>query len=163
MPASNFMGPEPRSTPSGLKSGGGSPRALPPDLLREASGRLGILALIGVTLWITGAILERIARHAINPADPSWRQVGVPDAIESTGLLASLLMFRYSRRRDRNPQRCLDVGQFYIIFTAAAIGLLWHWHPVPPGTPAAPAIRWVGAVLLMFAAIVPVVVGTATT
>ncbi|HEV8196899.1 MAG TPA: serine/threonine-protein kinase [Gemmatimonadales bacterium] len=155
MPAPNLIGPEPHSTPSSQKSGGGAPRPLPDDLLREASRRLGIFALMGAALWTTGTLLDKLAQRAMNPTSSAWRTLDVPDLIAGAGLLVSLAMYRYTRRTGRVPQRCLDVGLLYLVFTALAIGLLWHWHAVPSDWPPNPVITWVGAVILMFPAIVP--------
>ena len=155
MPAPDIIGPEPSSTPATLRSRGGSTRALPADLLREASRRLGILAVTGGTLWILGPVLERLARRTISPNDPSWRMFGVPDLIEGMGLLASVAMFWYTRRRDRNPQRVLDAGLFYLIFTGLLIGLIWHWQPTHEYMQVIPTITWVGVMMLMFSAMVP--------
>ena len=43
----------------------------------------------------------------------------------------------------------------YMVFTGAALGLLMHWSHVPKDWPATPMISWIGAVVLMSAAIVP--------
>jgi serine/threonine protein kinase len=41
------------------------------------------------------------------------------------------------------------------VFTAFGLGLTFHWAPVAADQSIAPAISWIGAVVLMFAAIVP--------
>jgi serine/threonine protein kinase len=43
----------------------------------------------------------------------------------------------------------------YLVFTALALGLMFHWEPMPTYQQIAPEISWIGAVVLMFAAIVP--------
>jgi serine/threonine protein kinase len=42
-----------------------------------------------------------------------------------------------------------------MVFTALALGLTFHWGPLPANHSISPAISWIGAVVLMFAAIVP--------
>jgi|SRR5664279_4866032 len=42
-----------------------------------------------------------------------------------------------------------------MVFTSAALGLIIHWSPVPREWPVSPMISWIGAVILMSAAIVP--------
>ena len=42
-----------------------------------------------------------------------------------------------------------------MVFTALALGLLSHWGRPPAGFPIFPMISWIGAVVVMFAAIVP--------
>ena len=155
MAAPDLIGPEPRSTPSTLKSRGGSPRALPDDLLREASRRLGIVGLTGAVLWVTGPILEKLSRRTMDPTDPGWRTLGVPDLFALVGLLGSLSMYWYARKPNRDPQRVLDVGLVFQVLTALLIALLWHWQPAPLNMPTIPTITWVGVVILMFSAIVP--------
>jgi len=53
MPAPQLIHRPHGSTPPALDSQG-RPRTLPPDLLREASQRLGILSLLGAVLWFLG-------------------------------------------------------------------------------------------------------------
>jgi eukaryotic-like serine/threonine-protein kinase len=155
MPAPDIIGPEPSTTPTTLRSRGGSARALPDDLLREASRRLGILAMTGGTLWVLGPVLEKLARRALHPEDPSWRALGIPDLIAGIGLLVSVAMYRYAMRRDRDPQRVMDGGLVFMVVTGLLVGLIWHWNPAPLNMTTIPTITWVGVVLLMFSAMVP--------
>src|ERR671934_1836501 len=64
MPTPHFVARPPDSTPAELRSSRRSHRALPPDLLREASLRLGIISLIGAGLWFFGPALGHVARAA---------------------------------------------------------------------------------------------------
>ena len=41
------------------------PRAIPSDLLREASQRLGVMALLGAALWTIGTTSYHLALRAI--------------------------------------------------------------------------------------------------
>ena len=68
--------------------------------------------------------------------------------------MVSVLLFAYTRQEGRNPRRIMDLGLAYMVFTAGALGLVFHWHP-PPSPVIFPQISWIGAVVLMFAAIVP--------
>jgi serine/threonine-protein kinase len=77
------------------------------------------------------------------------------DAIAGASVLASLALFFYTRKHDRDPRFMLDLGLAYMVFTAFGIGLSWHWVAPPKDWPVFPIITWVGAVVLMFAAIVP--------
>ena len=155
MAAPNLIGPEPHGTPVDPTSRRSTPRALPGDLLKEASRRLSIFGLTGAALWLSGPILDKAAQWALHPADPGWRTLGVEDLICVVGLIASLSMYWYARKDRGNPQRVLDVGLGYLVLTGFVIGLLWHWHPVPANWPPNPVISWVGVVILMFPAIVP--------
>jgi eukaryotic-like serine/threonine-protein kinase len=129
-------------------------RALPADLLRDASRRLGIMALVGAGLWTLGTVLGHVAARAMSHGDPEWLRLGAPDAIAAACVLVSLLLFTYTRRGDRNPRSILDLGLAYMVFTAWALGLTFHWGALPEDHSISPAISWIGAVVLMFAAIV---------
>ena len=54
MPIKGFIGPEPVSTPVEYKRLRATGGELPDDLLREASSRLGITALLVAALWVIG-------------------------------------------------------------------------------------------------------------
>ncbi len=77
------------------------------------------------------------------------------DAIAAVSVLASLLLFAYTRTANRDPQRILDLGLVYMVLTALALGLTFHSGPILPTLSVAPQISWIGAVVLMFSAIVP--------
>jgi hypothetical protein len=83
--------------------------------------------------------------------DPQWLHPGGPDAIAALSVLASLLLFFYTRRGERDPRSVLDLGLAYMVFTAFALGLTFHWAPLPADHSIAPGISWIGAVVLMFA------------
>ncbi|MEJ7809752.1 MAG: protein kinase [Gemmatimonadaceae bacterium] len=155
MPQPHLIGPLPRSTPGGTSGARGQPRALPEDLLREASRRLEIMSLIGAVLWVLGPLGYHVALRAMSPGDPSWARLEAPDAIAAASVLISLALFAYIRRRDRSPQFILDLGLGYMVLTALATGLTLHWGTVPGGLTVEPMISWTGALVLMFAAIVP--------
>jgi tRNA A-37 threonylcarbamoyl transferase component Bud32 len=140
-----------RSTPAQP----GQRRALPHDLLREASQRLGVMALLGAALWTIGTTSYHLALRAIGGGDPNWFRLQAMDAIAGANVLVSLALFLYTRKRDRDPRFMLDLGLAYMVFTAFGIGLSWHWQVFPKEWPVLPTITWVGAVVLIFAAIVP--------
>jgi len=138
------------TTPTTLDSAG-KPRALPDDLLREASRRLGIMALLGATLWVAGTVLGHLAAQTMG----SPAQLDTTDAIAAASALVSIALFFYTRVRERDPRLMLDLGLAYMVLTALAIGITFHWSPAPSSMPIFPMISWAGAVVLMFAAVVP--------
>lgn len=87
--------------------------------------------------------------------DPQWLRLGVPDAIAASSVAASVLLFFYTRKPNRNPRRILDLGLVYMVLIAVDLGLMFHWEVRPIDLPVTPQISWIGAVVLMFAAIVP--------
>src|SRR6187455_618988 len=105
------------ATPVESAAARGRPRALPDDFLREASARLGIMSLVAAGLWIVGTILGRIAMRSMQPDEPMAVGLTLADAIAAASVLVSLLLFAYTRRTNRNPQRILDLGLGYMVFT----------------------------------------------
>jgi len=160
MAAPKLILPPPGSTPAGRASG--AHRSLPPDLLREASQRIGILSLLGAVLWFLGTLFGHLAIRAQSPpGDTRWRSLILPvDAIAIVSIIASLAIFAYTRRTT-NPKRSLDLGLAYMIGISFGLGVMFHigmifYGDKPPELRAVvPEISWIGAVILMFAAIVP--------
>ncbi len=130
-------------------------RALPYDLLKEASRRLEIMSLIAASLWVLGTIGDRIALLAMTHGDRTWLHPQATDLIAGVSVLVSLALFFYIRQGDRDPRFILDLGQVYMVIMAFALGMLIHWFRVPKDWPVSPMISWIGAVVLMSAAIVP--------
>jgi hypothetical protein len=162
MPAPHLIHPPHGPTPSSLRDSQGRHRSLPPDLLREASQRLGILSLLGAVLWFLGTLLGHITFGAQSPAgDTRWRSIMMPiDAIAATSIVVSLALFAYTRRH-KGSKMSLDLGLAYMIALSFGLGLMFHIGAVYYGAETlgsrriTPEISWIGAVILMFAAIVP--------
>jgi serine/threonine-protein kinase len=144
----------PASTPS-VSRKTSTHRVLPDDLLREASRRLGIMALTGAMLWILGTVLDHVAIHVMSHGARLAGQTVTTDVIAGVSVVISLAVFFYTRRSERNPRVILDIGLVYMILTSVALGMVMHWEHVPSNWPVLPGISWIGAVVLMFAAIVP--------
>jgi eukaryotic-like serine/threonine-protein kinase len=151
----HLIGPVARATPSKAASLRGRPRALPVDVLRDASRRLGIMALVAGGLWTVGSILGHVAERSLVHGSSERFRLGVGDAIAAVSVVVSVLLFFYARRRDRDPKKILDLGLTYMVFTAFALALTFHWEPMPARFLIYPQISWIGAVVLMFAGIVP--------
>jgi tRNA A-37 threonylcarbamoyl transferase component Bud32 len=150
-----LIAPPPSSTPADLTRSLGRFRGFPDDLLKEASLRLGIMSLLFAVLWVVGVVLGHVAAHAIYPDSPRWRQFDITDAIALASVIVSLALFVYTRRGERDPRFVLDLGLWYMVFTAFALAFMFHLGGVPQSPTVLPEISWVGAVVLMFAAIVP--------
>ena len=143
------------ATPAASTGARGRPRALPDDFLREASARLGIMSLVAAGLWVVGTILGRLAMRSMQGAGTNAAALTIGDAIAAASVVASLSLFFYTRRPNRDPQRILDLGLVYMVLTALALGLTFHSGPILPTLSVSPEISWIGAVILMFSAIVP--------
>ena len=153
MPNAQLIGPPPVSTPAELKRS--RDRELPHDLLQAASLRLGVMSLLFAVLWVVGEILGHLSTLALYPGSTRWRQLDVGDGIAAASVVVSLALFAYTRRTERDPRFVLNLGLGYMVFTALALGLVFHLGGVPASGNVFPEISWVGAVILMFAAIVP--------
>ena len=132
-----------------------TPRALPSDILRQASRRLGVFSLIVAVLWVLGTTLGHIAGRLMTPSDEHWLSLRVTDFIAIASVVLSIALFVYTRRSRHGPQFVLDLGLVYMVIMALALGLLFHWGPVPEGWSILPEISWVGVMLLIFAALLP--------
>jgi eukaryotic-like serine/threonine-protein kinase len=149
-------------TPQSSRDSQGRLRSLPPDLIRDASTRLGILSLLAGALWLLGTILGHLTlRFNSPPGDARWRSLVLPvDGIAAGSIAVSLAFYAYTRRA-RDPARSLDLGLVFMIVMAFALGIMFHvgivfnFGRMPEGTSVRPELSWIGAVILMFAAIVP--------
>ncbi len=155
MPDRHVIGHADTSTPTALRISHGPARPLPDDLLREASRRLGILALTGAGLWTLATLLDHLAVRVMSHNDPRVEYSRTTDAIAATSVLISLALYFYTRKGDRNPRTVLDLGLVYLVLTSLALGLIFHWEAVPAEWPVSPMISWIGAVVLMSAALIP--------
>jgi tRNA A-37 threonylcarbamoyl transferase component Bud32 len=141
------------TTPVGLSTPG-QPSELPPDLLRQASRRLQILALVGAGLWILGPTFGHLAMYLTD--NPRWAVFDGTETICAIAVLISLGLYAYLRTGDRDPAFLMNLGLAYMVACTAAIGLMSHWGSFST-TPAygSPMLSWSGPVILMFAALVP--------
>jgi serine/threonine-protein kinase len=113
------------------------------------------MSLVAAGLWVVGTILGRLAMRTMQGDASMGLGPTMGDAIAAVSVLASLLLFAYTRTANRDPQRILDLGLVYMVVTALALGLTFHSGPILPTLSISPQISWIGAVILMFAAIVP--------
>jgi hypothetical protein len=98
------------------------------------------MSLVGAVLWVIGTVGDRIALLAMTHGNRIWLHGQTTDIIAATSVLASLALFFYIRRGDRDPRFILDLGLVYMVFTAAALGLMMHWFRVPKEWPVSPMI-----------------------
>ena len=130
-----------------------SGQAVPDDLLKEAAQRLGIVSLIEASLWGLGTILYHFALRTASINGPQTPSLAATDLIAVAGVLTSIALYFYTRRSTQNPQFILDLGLVYMVLSAFAIGLTMHWYPGHTGVE--PMITWIGAMVVIFAAIMP--------
>jgi len=113
------------------------------------------MSLVAAGLWTVGTILGHVAFRSMQVEGSHWLDLSTADAIAAASIVASLLLFAYTRTADTEPRRILDLGLAYMVLTALALGLIVHSGPIVSTTAVSPQISWTGAVVLMFAAIVP--------
>jgi hypothetical protein len=156
MPDAKLIGLPARDTPADLKTASGHRRQFPPDLLRQASRRLQILALIGAGLWFFGPALGHLALYLTSPANPRSAEFGPTDLVAVSAFLMSLGLYFYLRGREHDPGFIMNLALVYMIACAASIALMFHLGP-PMAAPmdSRPMITWIGPIILMFAALVP--------
>jgi eukaryotic-like serine/threonine-protein kinase len=160
MPESKLIAPVPEATPAGSSLARDRIWQVPYDVLKEASKRLEVMSLLAAVLWFLATGADKIAIFAMSNGAMSngkrvWGQEPMTDVIAGISIAASLGLFFYIRKGDRDPQFILDVGLVYMVLTGTALGLVMHWSRVPNDWHTTPMISWIGAVVLMSAAIVP--------
>ena len=156
MPIPRLLRAVSRETPSDLTTGAGRGRRLPDDLLRQASRRLQILALLAAVLWFLGPALAHVAFQFSHPGDPRALEFRFIDGIALFAIAASVALYLYLRNPRRDPAFVLNLALAYLVVTAIDLGVMIHWGQaafmqVDPK----PMISWIGPVILMTAAIVP--------
>jgi eukaryotic-like serine/threonine-protein kinase len=147
------LDPRARGTPARLARR--PVHALPRDLLREASGRLRLTALLLAGLWLVAAATRHLVLILLGPSPGGMSRLSVIDWMAAMIVLASIALFIYLRKADRDPQFVLDLGLAYLVLTAFTIAVIINWAPVPSHTSVLPTISPIGPIMLMFAAIVP--------
>ena len=141
---------EPRTLPS-------RGRRLPEDLLRQATRRVGIMALVAATLWTLAPLLGHLALYLTEPGDIRWAQFSRVDAIALSCVITSILLYVYLRTGQRNPEFVMDLALGYMVAMCFGYGVLVHWAqswltPID----VEPMITWTGPIILITAGIVPV-------
>jgi len=157
MPATKLIGLAGRDTPTELKSSAGHQRRFPADLLRQASRRVQLLALIGAGLWVLGPALGHLALYLGSPENARSAYFDATDLIAAAAFLISVGLYLYLRSGERDPEFIMNLALVYMVAVAAAIALMFHLRPPPAERviDTHPMITWIGPVILMFAALVP--------
>jgi tRNA A-37 threonylcarbamoyl transferase component Bud32 len=153
MPNSRLIDAALRTTPVDLKSTRGRARPIPADLLKDASRRLGVVALLGAALWFVGTVADHIASRI---QGNGWKPLDITDYVGGIAVPVSIGLFFYTRYSKRDPAFILDMGLAYMIATALGLGLMVHLAPPPPHPRSLdPEISWIGAMVVIFAATLP--------
>lgn len=133
---------------------------LPPDVLSDASRRLGRAGLLYaltffVAYFVTHAISAMVGDVA--PGDLLERPVQTATAVVS--ILAGLGVFAFARRAGGAPERVLAAGLAFWVLGAVGISVAETWNSSlvrSPGTPGTfVGLSWVCMWLLLFPVIAP--------
>src|SRR5262245_47694981 len=89
-----------RESSATLSSGTGT-RRVPVDVLRQASRRLQVMALVATVLWVIGPTLRHVALHVMHPRDPRWDRFLPFDGVAAVSSALSFALYWFLRRRDR--------------------------------------------------------------
>jgi eukaryotic-like serine/threonine-protein kinase len=135
------------------RGGSGWGDELPDDLLREATQRLGILALVWAGLFVIGVVMNDLLAPLLDMEMRDLIPWGRPaDAVAALCIGASLLLWRYTRRLTCRPRLALDLALVYEVFLALAIGIVNQWEP---HRLLAGRLSWLCVLILVFPMIVP--------
>src|SRR2546428_8669349 len=110
-----------RSPFSGPPSSGPRASALPPDLLREARRRLGILARLLIALAIVNLVLGHTLFPRLHVAWPV-----VADVIVASVTCVSLGVLLYTRRAMTDPESFVTLRLAYEVVVAAGVAAGEH-------------------------------------
>jgi serine/threonine-protein kinase len=145
-----------RETPTGPRTAAGPPRKLPDDLLRQATRRVEIMALIAAALWTLAPGLAHVALYFTDPGDPRWARFNVVDGIAAGSIVISLTLYGYLRTGRRDAAFVMNLALGYMVVMSFGIGVLIHWgEPSFVPRDMNPMISWIGPIILITAAIVP--------
>jgi len=152
-----LIAPKPQSTPGSFGGSRGPERATPNDLLKQAARRLEIMSLLATAIWTASSIAWHIQLGSAS-GQLGFAPYQLSDNIAVVAVIASLAMFYYARSTKSDPKFIPNLGLAYMVVTAAAIGLITHWSIDPriAAMPILPTISWIGVVILMFAAVIPI-------
>jgi len=157
MPTPKLIGRRARDTSTEPRTAPGRTRPLAEDLLRQASRRVEIMALVAAVLWTVAPALSHLALYLANPDDPRLAVFGRVNLVAGTCVIVSLGLYAYLHSGRRDPERVMDIALVYMVAMTFAMGVLIHWaRPWFVPTTVDPMITWSGPIILMTAGIVPV-------
>lgn len=123
--------------------------ALPPDVLRESSQRLGLVALAMAGLLFVNNVLDVVIPWM------GYSDGSVAEGIfTGLGIVLSLLVWALSRRRDISVERLLDIGLAYEVLVCFCIAAMENLTQPAPGQEAR-GVSWICLVIVLFPIYMP--------
>jgi serine/threonine-protein kinase len=115
------------------------------------------MSLLATAIWTVSSIAFHLQLGS-QAGHIGFAPYLLSDNIAVVAVIASLALFFYARNTNRDPRHIPNLGLGYMVVTSAAIGLITHWSIDPKfaDLPIAPTISWIGVVILMFAAVIPI-------
>jgi len=123
------------------------------DLLREASQRLHVSALVGVSLWTISFFLETWILPAIEGDPPHYHLIA--HLICLTGVLLSIGLYVLSRHSELPAQKLLDAALVYMVATAALVARLQADAYLVQGLSTPEGVSWICILVLLIPIVVP--------
>ena len=123
--------------------------SLPPDVLRESSRNLGLVALVLAVLVLVNNIFDVVIPW-MGYSDGS-RAEGV---ITMIAIVMSLCVYAVSLRRDLAVERVIDVGLVYEVLVCLCIATLENLS-VPVPNQEARGVSWICLIIVLFPLFVP--------
>jgi eukaryotic-like serine/threonine-protein kinase len=144
-----FVDPRP-TTP--LTGAGLASVPLPHDLALEAVGRLRLICLVIITLWMVGLVMNHLVAPLLG-LSPSqmipWPPIA--DLLAIASLALSLLVYWVAPRVAGTWSRLFTIAIAYEVAVAFAVGVINQWQPVA----LAGRLSWLCVLILIFPSIVP--------
>ena len=126
---------------------------LPHDLITEQVQRLALFSLIGVALWTTGLVMDRVVALTVPTAYQldAWKH----RVLEVAGILVSAAMFVYVRYSRHSPETKTDVSLGYMVVNAAGIAAMNTWLSPPPLQAQVIQVSWIPILVLVYSMVAP--------
>ena len=129
-------------------------RSLPEDLLRQASRRVAILALVGIGLWVVNFVIFRYVPGLIGwTGGDVVRNQNQMNVVVIAGVAVSLAVYFMARNPRENCGFILNLGLAYELLVATSIAYVNHFAIVTPGDEH--GVSWTAILILLFAALLP--------
>lgn len=122
----------PESPSSHTQALGGGPTSLPPELLREASVRLGWAGAIYAGGYLLAYWVPFFVHRTQHPEAPF---AVIENFFAIGSILLGALVFFLSRYATLSPERFLDVGIVFAVVGAFGISMAEFWRGFPPIIP----------------------------